>query len=116
MGGHSSPSCAGLALTLVHGPCGLGRLHPTNVVLALPCHTDGAAGVPDPRWRLSAYPTWTENAGPTLVVTVDVSSPGVLSVGTLAVLVTVPVWVVLTRMKIGPKVWPTARVPTLQVM
>src|SRR3954454_11610507 len=53
---------------------------------------------------------------PTVVVTVDVSSPGVLSVGTLAVLVTVPVWVVLTRMKIGPKVWPTARVPTLQVM
>src|SRR3954447_6340751 len=54
--------------------------------------------------------------GPTVVVTVEVSSPGVLSVGTLAVLVTVPVWVVLTLMKIGPKVCPTVRVPTLQVM
>src|SRR4051812_33901278 len=53
---------------------------------------------------------------PTVVVTVEVSSPGVLSVGTLAVLVTVPVWVVLTLMKIGPKVCPTVRVPTLQVM
>src|SRR3954451_9951419 len=102
MGGHSSPSCAGLALTLVHGPCGLGRLHPTNVVLALPCHTDGAAGVPDPRWRLSAYPTWTENAGPTLVVTVDVSSGGVGELAPTTVLVTVPTWVVLTIRLRGP--------------
>src|SRR4051794_26622478 len=51
----------------------------------------------------------------TLVVTVDVSSLGVPSVGTLAVLVTVPAVVVLTTKLMGPNEAPTARVPTLQV-
>src|SRR3954470_20702621 len=53
--------------------------------------------------------------GVTLVGTVEVSSPGVPSVGTVAVLVTVPSWVVLTTKVIGPADAPTARVPTLQV-
>src|SRR4051812_24549505 len=52
----------------------------------------------------------------TSVVTVEVSSPGVLSVGTLAVLVTVPSAVVLTTKGIGADEAPTARLPTLQVI
>src|SRR5436190_1152088 len=51
----------------------------------------------------------------TLVITVDVSSPGVESVGTLAVLVTVPAWVVLTTSLTVAETWPGVSVPMLQV-
>src|SRR3954451_3434957 len=53
---------------------------------------------------------------PTVVVTVEVSSPGVLSVGTLAVLVTVPACVVLTTKVIAADEAPGCRVPTLQLI
>src|SRR3954468_12572723 len=52
----------------------------------------------------------------TLVITVDVSSPGVWSVGTLAVLVTVPTAVGRTVTMTGAAVAPGASVPTLHVI
>src|SRR2546430_726967 len=69
-----------------------------------------------PRFTLAGpVLTIARSSSVTLVVTVDVSSVGVPSVGTLAVLVTVPVWVVFTSKEIGPTDWPGVRVPTLQV-
>src|SRR5437667_189975 len=50
------------------------------------------------------------------VTTVDVSSAGVRSVGTLAVLVTVPMAVGCTLMVTGPLDAPGASVPTLHVI
>src|SRR4051812_5665207 len=53
---------------------------------------------------------------PTVVVTVDVSSPGVSSPGTLAVLMTVPTLVGWTLTVMAALVAPGASVPTLQVI
>src|SRR3954467_14412718 len=55
-------------------------------------------------------------ASVTVVVTVEVSSPGVSSVGTFAVLVTVPTLVGWTLTVIAALVAPGASVPTLQVI